>query len=554
MTSIRDLYGKHILQTHQEQLRAQWGVDLPLIQPRPGPMHGAIKIGIVGAGAAGLFAAMLLESLRPHGFDYEILEADKRVGGRLLTHHFKHGLENDYYDVGAMRFPDIPFMKIVFDLIGNNINFFNNKALTNDELDEAYKAGNPDPFNTGILLPGGPGAMTDNVFNRFKIPLADDFKKGWAELMKYDKYTTREYMTSDFPGPGYPDDVVSQLELFSSATSLYDCAFAESIMDSLDFSYPLKPCDPPIEWYCIQGGAERIAEGMYKKLNPSKVHLKKRVTAIEPVWDPANPKGPAELVNVQTKDGTHTYKHVISTLPFGSLRMVDTTQCHFPYRLQSAIRALHYDDAAKVAIQFKTRWWEQPPYNQVGGVSSTDRPTRTVVYPSYGIGKEEGATIIVSYTWAQDALRLGSLVGKEDRLIEGILKDLAVMHGVKDWKLLQEMVVAHHAFNWYHEPKVAGAFALFGPGQFSGVYTEVTKPFGGVVHWAGEATSVHHAWLLGALNSAYRAVVQILKAEGRKDFIKTVLEKEWGRCEELDLKLVEQQVALGQYPEKPMGQ
>jgi len=45
-----------------------------------------------------------------------------------------------------------------------------------------------------------------------------------------------------------------------------------------------------------------------------------------------------------------------------------------------------------------------------GGVSSTDRPICKAIYPSYGMNKNEGATIIVSYTWSQDAARMGSLV------------------------------------------------------------------------------------------------------------------------------------------------
>jgi hypothetical protein len=40
---------------------------------------------------------------------------------------------------------------------------------------------------------------------------------------------------------------------------------------------------------------------------------------------------------------------------------------------------------------------------------------------------------------------------------------------------------------------MSGAFALFGPGNFSALYPQVTQPVGGVFHFAGEATSVHHA-------------------------------------------------------------
>jgi hypothetical protein len=51
-------------------------------------------VGIVGAGAAGLYSAMILQDL---GVDFEILEAQRNhIGGRLLTHHFSDG-PNDYY-------------------------------------------------------------------------------------------------------------------------------------------------------------------------------------------------------------------------------------------------------------------------------------------------------------------------------------------------------------------------------------------------------------------------------------------------------------------------
>ena len=74
------------------------------------------KVGIVGAGVAGLFTAMTIDYLNEKvpnlGFTYELLEAapETRFGGRLYTHKFSDA-PHDYYDVGAMRFPDIPIMK-----------------------------------------------------------------------------------------------------------------------------------------------------------------------------------------------------------------------------------------------------------------------------------------------------------------------------------------------------------------------------------------------------------------------------------------------------------
>jgi hypothetical protein len=80
------------------------------------PEQGRLKVGIVGAGAAGLFTAMVFDwlNLKVTGLhiDYDFLEAagEKRMGGRLYTHKFSEK-EHDYYDVGAMRFPDNDVMK-----------------------------------------------------------------------------------------------------------------------------------------------------------------------------------------------------------------------------------------------------------------------------------------------------------------------------------------------------------------------------------------------------------------------------------------------------------
>lgn len=61
-----------------------------------------LKVGIIGAGAAGLYAAMLLDSI---GIDYDIHEGSDRVGGRIYTYRFNQSAwdkatpdQPDYYD------------------------------------------------------------------------------------------------------------------------------------------------------------------------------------------------------------------------------------------------------------------------------------------------------------------------------------------------------------------------------------------------------------------------------------------------------------------------
>jgi threonine dehydrogenase-like Zn-dependent dehydrogenase len=119
-SSVRAAYAKHILNEHLlKKYNATASTSVSVLPPAPtGLRKGAEgdgdfqgKICIIGAGAAGLNTAMMLKYL---GFDHvDIYEASERIGGRAYTHEFdKNDTSNhNYYDVGAMRIPDIPWMK-----------------------------------------------------------------------------------------------------------------------------------------------------------------------------------------------------------------------------------------------------------------------------------------------------------------------------------------------------------------------------------------------------------------------------------------------------------
>src|SRR5579863_5402000 len=71
------------------------------------------SVGIVGAGVAGLYAALHL--LR-EGYRVHIFEATDRIGGRIHTHYFNDE-KDQYFEAGAMRIPHSPHHRIVFELI-----------------------------------------------------------------------------------------------------------------------------------------------------------------------------------------------------------------------------------------------------------------------------------------------------------------------------------------------------------------------------------------------------------------------------------------------------
>ena len=74
------------------------------------------SIAIIGAGVAGLRTAKLLQDM---GIPFKIFEASDRPGGRVFTYEFAQSQspgKHDYYDVGAMRFPDNEANKKTFEL------------------------------------------------------------------------------------------------------------------------------------------------------------------------------------------------------------------------------------------------------------------------------------------------------------------------------------------------------------------------------------------------------------------------------------------------------
>lgn len=119
---------------------------------------------------------------------------------------------------------------------------------------------------------------------------------------------------------------------------------------------------------------------------------------IKAVGQGGNPPGPH----------SRFFSQVISTVPLGCLASIDMEDCKLSYTQETAIRSLTYDSSTKVALRFEKRWWETMKTPIVGGVTSTDRPIRIVVYPSYGLGCPESSpppgVLIGSYTWAQDAI------------------------------------------------------------------------------------------------------------------------------------------------------
>ncbi|KAK3501396.1 hypothetical protein B0T13DRAFT_487522 [Neurospora crassa] len=482
--SLRIAYARHLLWkslTEEHAKKHGWskreGQGRAFFSDDPNSSVFKGKICIVGAGVAGLFTALMFKIGGIYNFD--VVEASDRVSGRLYTHWFSDkenpDSEHDYYDIGAMRIPEIKTIQSALDLI---------KYL---ELDDKLVDYNyVEPTKEDIVPPTWwyKSEKPDVVRSFTQAP-----SKAFEEYMSgnNDYYSTRAWlMFQADPKLTYEETAMS--EASETSTGLFDQAFVETIFDYCDFAAARN-----VKWKLLEGGMSQVADRMKELIEkpnwPVKGAPAIKVTTSRPEQSPA----------------TTDYSAVFSTTAMAPLRRIDIEGLHLPDKILTGIRSLSYDRATKVAIKFASPWW-----------TLNDRP-------------DKPAVLMVSYSWAQDATHMGALVpdytktlpSKDDEVVSVCLNALAKLFSKADPQtmaanvpkpitldFLRSQYVTHHAFAWSHDPWQGGAFALFGPGQFKDVYPDFHKAYcTGKFFMSGEALSTHHAWISGAVDSAYMSFV-----------------------------------------------
>jgi len=454
------------------------------------PVGKPKKVIIVGAGLAGLSAGY---ELKRAGHTPIILEAQQRVGGRVYTLRdpFTEGL---YAEVGAMRIPRAHKLTLEYvEKFGLKTNDF-----TMDNPNAYYYIGgskvraseaNADPSLLGFEVhEHEKGLNVGRMYSKALQSMMDMLEKSgdsaWDEIVvQYDQYSTREFLEMN----GWSEGMIEMFGLLANQESVMNSSFLELFREDSGNYYT--------NMVEIEGGTDRLPHAFLPELKDN-VRFGAKMIAMD--------QSPNDVtIHYQTKAGrfTETGDYAIITVPFPVLRHVEVLK-PFTRSKQRAIRQLHYDASAKILFQCKRRFWEEDD-GIFGGGTLTDLPIRNLYYPDHG--RESGRGIILaSYTWSEDAQRWGSLK-PDDRIIQA-LDDVAEIHP----QILKEFEVGT-SWMWHDDEFAGGAFALFDPGQQTLLHAEIVKPEGRI-HFAGEHTSLHHAWIQGAIESGLRAAVAIHQA------------------------------------------
>ena len=501
------------------------------------------KIAIVGGGMSGLLTSLLLQSVGIE--DWHITESSQRVGGRIRTKYLNNSSPDQYQyqEMGPMRFPvsirysgtnetlEIQDHKMVFQL-ADVLNDMNGQdpALKVNFIPFIQSSPNVPTDSNGFRLPDGriPSGAQLAANSSLALPQAappnPDVVSSASRAFRDFVALTPERMRnmSQNVYKAHKKAIVDGLFHWSEAAYLrYLLNLDANVTDYLGGTgnSPLWDYDSvyfsATTWRTIDQGLEKLPLAFRPHID-GKVTFGRKIEGL-------TYSAKSQKIGIDWREdplsmtpSSEEYDYAVVAVPFSKVRLWRTPP--FSSSLSRAIQSMNYDPSCKIALHYRSRFWEHlnPPI--IGGCGSVDIPgIGSICYPSYNINASGPGVILASYTSGTPARSLAAL-STEDHVA---LTQRAMVEAHGEIASEQYTGVFERQC-WEVDEHQAGAWAspfvgqqdLYLPAYFQTEWKTI---------FIGEHTSYTHAWIFSALDSAVRGSVQLLLELGLVDEAKEIV-------------------------------
>jgi len=457
------------------------------VKARPArPLRSDARVVIIGAGIAGLTAGY---RLRQAGAQVRILEAQERVGGRMvsLRGFFPDGqvaeLGGELIDTGHLHIQalaaelGIPLDDFVLDdpALARDVFFFAGERHTEAEVAAAFvplsarMVRDLDRLESDAVSYREPAGAEELDRLSLAAWLDRAGASGWLRKLLETAYVT-EY--------GLEADRQSALNLLL-------------MLDPNPL--PLRLFGASDERFHVRTGNDSIPGALAERLGDSI----ERGVLLESVSKA--PDGAFRCsVRRGAKSETVTADHLLLALPFTLLRDVKL-DLDLPPVKKKAIRELGYGTNAKLMVGFEKRVWRAAGSN--GSVLS-DQPFQLCWETSRLQAGRHG--ILTNFTGGRHGEELGQ--GTEKDQADRFTADLdRIFPGAAAHRSGKEV-----RFHWPTHPWTRGSYACYLPGQWTGIAGAEGERAGNL-HFAGEHCSrVAQGYMEGGCETGERAAGEIL--------------------------------------------
>jgi monoamine oxidase len=362
------------------------------------------SIAIIGGGMAGLMTSHLLDSVGLH--DWHIYESSQRLGGRVRTVYLNDTKPDDYQyqEMGAMRIPveiqyigtdePLPFQdhQLVIRLadVLNRENAHRNPELHIQFI--PFKVQNPKLKST---VQTEADSHSDKYIRNVSSLMFKAHKEALKDGKSHWHWSEGGYLRYALGSKTNISNYIASNDTSPIWESLYSNDFFSTT-----------------SWQTIDKGFESLPRAFYPHV-VNKTSLHSRVDRL--TFNQTSNKISVHWIDDQLQD-QHLFKrydYVVVAAPFSKVRLWETP-AYSPI-LRRAITDLPFEQSCKVALLYKTRFWEHTEHPIYGGCETTDivPGIGDICYPSYAINATGPGVILATYNHGNMARSTAALSTEE---------------------------------------------------------------------------------------------------------------------------------------------